>query len=124
VVKLYKHDATTDKNSPPNFELLADNTSPVEIDHADSDNNNEENNFLPRYQPPQAKQGRGRPKGSKNKPKNTITTIFIVNKEKIDLELALQLRTDSKITIPGKPFKVSDKKEIDTLIINGIFRFE
>ena len=124
VVKPYKHDATTDKSSPPNFELPADNTSPVEIDHADSDNNNEEDDFLPRYQPPQAKQGRGRPKGSKNKPKDTTTTTFMANKEKVDLELALQLRADGKITTPGKPFEASDKKEIDALITNGIFRFE
>jgi hypothetical protein len=101
VVKLYKHDATTNKSFPPNFKLLADDISPVKIDYTNSDNNNEEeDDFLSRYQPPQAKQGRGRSKGSKNKPKNITITVFIINKEKINLELTLQLKTNGKIIIP------------------------
>jgi hypothetical protein len=40
------------------------------------------------------------------------------------MELAYQLRTTGRITTPGKPFKISNKTEIDALITNNIFRFK
>lgn len=45
-------------------------------------------------------------------------------KEKLDTALALKLRKDGKITIPGKPFEESDRSEIQTLIGRSVFRFE
>ncbi|KAI0997307.1 hypothetical protein K3495_g10881 [Podosphaera aphanis] len=71
-----------------------------------------------------AKLGRGRPKGSKDKPKLLQNDNFLSTKEIHDLELAKQLRRTGKITTPGEPFEASDRKEIDALIAGGIFRFE
>jgi hypothetical protein len=127
VVKPYKRDVNDDKNSPPDIGPPADITSPIDtaIDpDFDPEYNDEEDDFLPRFQPPSIKQGRGRPKGSKNRPKVTTATIFMMSKEKFDLDLAYQLRAAGKITTPGKLFKASDKAEIDTLIANSVFRFE
>jgi hypothetical protein len=66
------------------------------------------------------RRGRGRPKGSKNKPKQT----FLTRKEQDDYDLAIRLRLDRKITAPGKPFEESTKAEIDALIAQGVFRFK
>jgi hypothetical protein len=102
---------------------------------------------------PIARRGRGRPKGSKNKSKihvrfaedindtiededfddyfitalndgTELTITFMSSKEESDRLLALKLRQEKKITTPGEPFELSDKKEIDTLIGDGVFRFE
>jgi hypothetical protein len=64
---------------------------------------------------------RGRPPGSRNKPK---TTTFLTQKEKDNYELALKLRRDGVITTPGEPFEASDDKEITDLIARGVFRCE
>jgi hypothetical protein len=132
VVKPYKREfnnyiINNDKNSSSNIDPLVNITSPIDTaddPDVDSDYNEEVDDFLPRFQPPSIKQGRGRPKGSKNRPKNIITTIFIISKKKFDLDLIYQLRTAGKITISGKLFEVSDKTEIDSLIANSVFRFE
>jgi hypothetical protein len=127
MVKPYKREL--DKNSSSNINSPADIISPIDditspIDTADNPDYNEENDFLPQFQPPPTKQGRGRSKDSKNRPKTTPTTTFIISKEKVDMELAYQLRAAGRIIIPGKLFKTSDKIEIDALIINNVFRFE
>jgi hypothetical protein len=70
------------------------------------------------------KQGRGRPKGSKNKQYFTALESFLSAKEKGDLELSLKLRQDGIISDPGLPFQASDKKEIDSLLARGVFAFE
>jgi hypothetical protein len=81
---------------------------------------------------------RGRPKGSKNKPKIVSTASNVTNvddsclnnetlltaKEEYDHQLSLTLRSEGKITTPGKPFEASDQAEITTLIKDGVFRFE
>jgi hypothetical protein len=77
--------------------------------------------FLLRYQSLPIKQEYRYSKNLKNRLKAIPTTIFIISKEKVDIELVYQLKTIEKITIPGKLFEISDKIEIDALIINNIF---
>ena len=94
---------------------------------------------------PEMKQSRGpgRPKGSKNKTRNLLdnaentcffdekdgpeqeleTSLFLTSKEEDDIQLAIKMRKEKLITAPGKPFEASDKKEIDSLISNGVFQF-
>ncbi|HEY2455482.1 MAG TPA: hypothetical protein VGI71_23255 [Scandinavium sp.] len=115
--------------------------------------NNAELDTDQQQEQPIARRGRGRPKGSKNKSKTHVrfaedindtiededfddyfitalndgielTMTFMSSKEESDRLLALKLRQEKKITTPGEPFELSDKKEIDTLISNGVFRFE
>ncbi|EED12737.1 transposase, putative [Talaromyces stipitatus ATCC 10500] len=64
---------------------------------------------------------RGRPRGSKNKPK-AYAEVFISKKERDDLELAIKLRREGKIATNGAPFELSGKTEIDSLIENGTFK--
>ena len=63
---------------------------------------------------------RGRPPGSKNKPK----VLYLSKKEEDDYALAVKLRNDGVINTPGAPFEVSDQKEIDDLVGRGVFNFE
>ena len=42
----------------------------------------------------------------------------------MDTNLAIKLRNEGVITTPGKPFEVSDMKEINDLVANGVFKFE
>jgi hypothetical protein len=76
---------------------------------------------------------RGRPPGSKNKPKIATPMInitkegweaFVTQKELEDAQLAQKLRRKGKIITPGKPFELSNQAEIDGLIGRGVFRFE
>ncbi|KAF1934617.1 hypothetical protein EJ02DRAFT_490487 [Clathrospora elynae] len=62
----------------------------------------------------------GRPPGSKNKPK----LLYLSKKEEDNYALAVKLRNDSVINIPGAPFEASNQKEIDDLVGRGIFSFE
>jgi hypothetical protein len=48
----------------------------------------------------------------------------MTQKEMDDDALAKKLRRNSKITTPGKPFKESQRIEIEALIDNGIFRIK
>ncbi|EED12716.1 hypothetical protein TSTA_052390 [Talaromyces stipitatus ATCC 10500] len=64
---------------------------------------------------------RGRPRGSKNKPK-AYAKVFISKKERDDLELAVKLQREDKIATNGAPFELSGKTEIDSLIANGTFK--
>ena len=45
-------------------------------------------------------------------------------KEKADFKLAKQLWKEGYIITLGAPFQVSNKQEIDSLIIKGVFKFE
>ena len=139
-----------------------DETSPFPVFHPEDDENAAETehdigrdaDWQPEQPPqPPIKRGRGRPKGSKNRPKTDthftghgdgatededfddcfiavltdgteLTMTFMSSKEESDRLLALKLRQERKITTPGEPFELSDKKEIDSLISNGVFRFE
>src|SRR6266700_327007 len=49
---------------------------------------------------------------------------FITAKEKADFKLAKQLQKESRITTPRAPFQASDKQEINSLIIKGVFKFK
>src|SRR5213078_4855050 len=48
---------------------------------------------------------------------------FITKKEYDDLELAIKLREQGKITTPGRPFEESMRSELDSLIAKGVFEF-
>ncbi|KAF7578000.1 hypothetical protein PtrM4_022400 [Pyrenophora tritici-repentis] len=98
---------------------------PDEEQHGDEEQHSEHqrdnDDFVPPEEPPQ-RRGRGRPKGSKNKPKTHAANL--AQREKDDIVLARTLRTTGKITTPGEPFELSTKTEIDALITRGVFRFE
>ncbi|TVY54384.1 hypothetical protein LCER1_G004971 [Lachnellula cervina] len=53
-----------------------------------------------------------------------IIIIFIIYKEKADLELSLKLYREGKITTLEKPFKQSNIKEFNSLLSKGIFGFK
>jgi hypothetical protein len=57
------------------------------------------------------KQGRGRPKGSKNKQYFAALKSFLSAKKKEDLELSLKLQQDRIINNPGLLFQAFNKKE-------------
>jgi hypothetical protein len=127
-------------------------SSPVIHPENDPDEDDPEIEDDVRREQPIVRRGPGRPKGSKNKPKivhfaedenettedrdfddcfitalndrTELTMTFMSSKEESDQQLALKLRQEKKITTPGEPFELSDKKEIDALISNGVFRFE
>ena len=48
----------------------------------------------------------------------------MTGKEKDDMELALKLQKEGIIITPGKPFKASNKQEINSLISRGVFSFK
>jgi hypothetical protein len=86
-------------------------------------------------EPQPVRKKRGRPLGSKNKPKamgidtammtgTVMTTAYLSAKEQADHELSLRLRKEGKITAAGAPFELSDKEEVDALIARGVFAFE
>jgi hypothetical protein len=49
---------------------------------------------------------------------------FMTAKEKADFKLTKQLQKESRIITLGAPFQVSNKQEIDGLIIRRVFKFE
>jgi len=49
---------------------------------------------------------------------------FITAKEKTNFKLAKQLQKKGRIITLGAPFQVSNKQEIDGLIIRGVFKFK
>ncbi|KAM4062035.1 cwf18 domain containing protein [Hirsutella rhossiliensis] len=67
---------------------------------------------------PEPRPARGRPPGSKNKPKDLIMMACHAQ------ALSLKLRSDGIITSPGDPFEESDNKEITDLVGRGVFQFE
>jgi hypothetical protein len=89
-------------------------------ENSDDDFRDEE--YFPEPKIPQPRR-RGRPPGSKNKPKNT-SAAHITQKEMNNNALAKKLRRNGKITTPGKPFKKSQRIEIEALINNNIFRIK
>jgi hypothetical protein len=48
--------------------------------------------------------------------------VFLTHKEQSDLDLAIKLRAEGKITTSGKPFEASIKKELNTLRALGVFK--
>ena len=56
--------------------------------------------------------------------KEPIIIAFITSKEQANLELALKLRKQGKITTPSLLFKESDRQEVDSLIGRGVFNFK
>ena len=57
------------------------------------------------------------------KDKNILFITFIINKEKSNIKLILKLRRKSIIIIFRYLFKAFQKKEINGLIIKGVFNF-
>lgn len=130
VVKPYHKDETTQSPSPD--DELHENT--------DIDENDDENSWCPPSIENEASgtSRRGRPKGSKNKPKlmsrpnslpivsqsSTPTETMMSAKEEQDRQLSIRLRGEGKITSPGDPFEASDKEEICALMANNVFRLE
>lgn len=53
----------------------------------------------------------------------SLDMAWVTNKEKADLELALELRKEGKITAPGASFEHSQRLEIEGLISRGVFEF-
>ena len=45
---------------------------------------------------------------------------FLSAKEKTDIEIAVKLRREGKITIPGALFELSTEDKVDGLIKNGV----
>ncbi|KJZ75136.1 hypothetical protein HIM_05622 [Hirsutella minnesotensis 3608] len=76
---------------------------------------------IPAAIPMPVQRRRGRPKGSKNKPKTG--TANVSRKETDHFEKAVQLRQEGRITTPGAPFEQSDAQEIDNLIAQDVFKF-
>jgi len=121
VVKPYHRDESTETPIDPN------------TDEEDSTENRADDNWTPE-EPQPTERRRGRPPGSKNKPKttntgttmdNTATTAaYLSAKEQTDYELSLRLRKEGNITTEGAPFELSDKKEVEALIGQGVFAFE
>lgn len=52
----------------------------------------------------------------------TFETTFMSRKEELDAELAVKLRAEGKINLPGAPFEESDRIEVDALINQGAIR--
>ncbi|KAM4067661.1 transposase [Hirsutella rhossiliensis] len=79
---------------------------------------------------PPAPRKRGRPPGSKNKPKDLIMMTappgqsFLTQKEEDAYALSIKLRNEGIITAPGAPFEESDNIEITDLVGRGVFSFE
>ncbi len=104
--------------------------------HAPSPDNDEReagDEYFPEVeQQPPRRRRRGRPKGSKNKPKAVapvtpaanIADVFLAPREEDAIILARGLRAAGTITTPGEPFEQSTKAEIDALITRGVFRFK
>ena len=109
-----------------------DESTVIPIKNRDLNNdpgNNNDKDFTPREEmttPP--RRGRGRPKGSKNKPKviqhPDPVTAHLTQREKDNLTLSMKLRATGRINTPGQPFEDSTQAEIDGLIARGVFRFE
>lgn len=117
VVRPYYEDEHTATQASRNNDTIVDTTDDAA---GAGDDVGPDEDYQPEQSAPPPRRGRGRPKGSKNKPKQT----FLTRKEQDDYDLAIRLRLDRKITTPGKPFEESTKAEIDALIAQGVFRFE
>ncbi|KAI1798510.1 putative transposase [Daldinia bambusicola] len=97
--------------------------------HAEGDSESDSNSddmegdeYAPQPEEHIPRRPRGRPPGSKNKPKEAVAHWS--PKEEEDAKLAIQLRREGKITTPGKPFEESDRQEIEGLLGRGVFLFE
>jgi hypothetical protein len=50
--------------------------------------------------------------------------VFVISKEKTNIELYIQLRTKGKIRIPSGLFELSNKKETNRLTANQVMRIK
>ena len=132
VVRPYYRDETTSAPDPD------DNSTTPDNDDGDGEWIPQEDIPAPN-EPKKGGKKRGRPPGSKNKPKPAAPKIssidaaiangmnlsmaYLTAKEKSDYALSLQLRKEGKITTAGEPFELSDQKEVDGLISRGVFEF-
>jgi len=73
---------------------------------------------------PIEKRPRGRPRKNATAQTSCVedSTIFITQKERQDLELAIQLRAEGKIRTPGKPFEQADVTELNSLFEAGVLK--
>ncbi|KJZ70368.1 hypothetical protein HIM_10259 [Hirsutella minnesotensis 3608] len=124
-------------NGPRNFRITAvkkyhrDPQAPSSQPHDDSQPNprrvdpnappNPDQDDVPAPVPLPEQRRRGRPKGSKNKPKTGVANLS--KKEVNHYDHAVQLRREGHITTPGAPFEQSDTQEINNLIAQGVFEF-
>ena len=120
------HDITLDMmNGPTTFRSTV--IRPYHRDPDEADHETDATTGPPRkarIEAPQPRR-RGRPAGSKNKPKAVASpTAFIARREDDDLQLAIRLRNEGVITSPGAPYEGSDAIKIDDLINRGVFSFE
>ncbi len=134
VINTKDHDITVDMvNGPTTFRSTVvkpyyrdDSTEPPAADAAAEPKAAAEPNAA--AEPPRAVQPRrrGRPAGSKNKPKTRAQYLvqYLTKKEEEDFALAVKLRNDGVINTPGAPFEASDQKEVDDLVGRGVFSFE
>jgi hypothetical protein len=53
-----------------------------------------------------------------------LSIVFIISKEKTNIELYIQLKAKGKIRTTSGLFKLSNKKEIDRLTANQVMRIE
>ena len=117
-VKPYLRDDsnTVDDTPPSGFEHpVSRSPSPI---HADDD-------YEPDAQPAPTRK-RGRPRGSKNKPRQVQAShmtlvhdeprVFLSEKEKADAALSRSLREKGVITTLGEPFEASTRIEWDSLV--------
>ena len=115
-----------------------------EQDQAGQISQSDDNEIIVDTNQPQ-RRGRGRPRGSRNKPKPAInphhvteditdfndqfvtaiikeletSMAFMTSKEQADMELSLKLRKEGIITTLGAPFEASWNQEINGLIAKG-----
>jgi hypothetical protein len=123
VIRPYHRDPNKDDLAIPQFDQ--NNEAHPEYRPEPINSGGAPSKFLikPSRQAPQSRR-RGRPAGSKNKPKTPPPTIFIAKREVDDLQLAIKLYNNGVITSPGAPFEGSNAIEIDDLVNRGVFSFE
>ncbi|KAI0998881.1 hypothetical protein K3495_g9314 [Podosphaera aphanis] len=54
----------------------------------------------------------------------TSFEVYLLTKEKADLELSIKRRDEGIINTPGKSFELSDREEFESLIKNGVIKLE
>jgi hypothetical protein len=86
--------------------------------------NNESNGDIEQATKPVKKRGRGRLRKNATNTSITENTAYITIKEQADYELFLKLRRQGIITTSSKPFKLSNRKEIDALVVRRVFVFK
>ncbi len=70
------------------------------------------------------KRGRRRPRKHVINTSAKENTAYITAKEQADYGLLIKLRRQGIITTSGKLFKLSNRKEIDALVVRRVFAFK